>query len=489
MSVVDVDVGGGVPPGDGDAAVLAECRRAEVAARRAEGELITALLEVERARVYLADGHRCLAAYGRGVHRWDKLTARSRRGLVKLSRRDARVVDRLLDGRVGVPQAHLIGRVFETPRVGVFVELFLDMFLEWAAMLDFADFEEQVRNWRLLVDQDGSDPARAHRDRSLRVGMSDHRYTVGIEGPAVDGVRLKAVLQRFEDIEWDLDWAHTVNVYGAEGASPGLMPRTAGQRRYDAFQNLLDHVQIPSRRPRTTGELDDLDLDDPDFDTDIADDGTVDDGTVDDGGTDDAAAATSSARSATGSRSGSGSGSGVGMVVNLIADVDTFLAALDRMFPSAGAGGTGGDRSRPFPVPFGPTRARSQSFDGDVVSPHDLVLAALAGQIRILLTGDDGQVIAMTRRSRFFTGPLRDAALATATRCGHAGCLVATSCLQVDHWLPDSHGGLTEIANSGGGACRHHNNWRYTTSAILQRHPDGRLTTHRADGTDIAPPD
>ncbi len=488
MSLVDdVDVGDAVPVGGDDAAVLAECRRAELSARRVEGELITALLEVERARVYLADGHRCLAAYGRGVHRWDKLTARSRRGLVKLSRRDGRVVDRLVDGRVGVPQAHLIGRLFETPRVGMFVELFLDMFLEWAAMLDYADFEEQVRAWRLLVDQDGSDPERAHRDRSLRVGMSDHRYTVSFEGPAVDGVRLKAMLQRFEDIEWDLDWAHTVNVYGPEGATPELMPRTAGQRRYDAFQNLLDHVQIPTRRPRVTDDLDDLD--DPDFDTDLDDDTVadgvddgVDDDTVADGGTNAAAnAATAAARPATGS---SGSGSGVGMVVNLIADVDTFLAALDRMFPSGP-----GDRSRPFPVPFGPTRARSQSFDGDFVSPHDLVLAALAGQIRVLLTGGDGQVIKMTRRSRFFTGPLRDAALATATRCGHAGCLVATSCLQVDHWLADSHGGITEIANSGGGACSHHNNWRYTTNAKLQRHPDGRLTTHRPDGTDIAPPD
>ena len=394
----------------------------------------------------------------------------------------------------------------------MYVELFLDMFLEWAAMLDYADFEEQVRAWRLLVDQDGSDPERAHRDRSMRVGMSDHRYVVSLEGPAVDGVRLKALLRRFEDIEWDLDWAHTVNVYGPEGATPELMPRTPGQRRYDAFQNLLDHVQIPTRRPRRDGEVDDLDDPDFDTDTDTADD-TADDsdarpepaapGTASDAGgdmagdmaghdvDDDAAAAAtdaSSARPTTGR-----SGSGVGMVVNLIADVDTFLAALDRMFPSdgtAGAGaGAGGGRSRPFPVPFGPTRARSQSFDGDFVSPHDLVLAALAGQIRVLLTGADGQIIAMTRRSRFFTGPLRDAALATATRCGHAGCLVATSCLQVDHWLADSHGGLTEIANSGGGACRHHNNWRYTSAAKLQRHPDGRLTTHRADGTDIAPPD
>ena len=168
-------------------------------------------------------------------------------------------------------------------------------------------------------------------------------------------------------------------------------------------------------------------------------------------------------------------------MVNLIADIDTFLAALDRVF--------GGNSRRPFPVPFGPKRGRSQSFDGDFVSPQDIVLAAIAGQVRLLLTNAEGQVISMTRTTRFFRGRLRDAALATATRCGQPGCLEPTSRLHVDHATPDSHGGPTAMDNSGGGACGHHNNWRYTSGAKLRRHPDGRMTTHRRDGTDIAPPD
>ena len=151
-----------------------------------------------------------------------------------------------------MPQAHLLGRLFEMPRVREYVELFLDMFLDWAAMLDYADFEEQVRTWRLLVDQDGSDPERAHRDRSMKLGMSDHTYVVSLNGPAIDGVRLKSLLQRFEDIEWDIDWETTVATHG-ELARPDLTPRTAAQRRYDAFQNLLDHVQVPARRPRGGG--------------------------------------------------------------------------------------------------------------------------------------------------------------------------------------------------------------------------------------------
>jgi len=448
----DVDVG---EPDVGDDVVFERCRTVELTARRVEGELITELIEIERRKAYLSDGHRCLAAYGRGVHRWDRLSARSRRGLCRLSLRDGRVIDRLVDGRIGVPQAHLLGRLFEMPRVGQFVLLFLDMFLEWAAMLDYADFEEQIRTWRLLVDQDGSDPERAHRQRSLRIGMSDHQYTAQMNGPAVDGVRFKAMLQRFEDVEWDIDWEATVAEHGDQ-ARPDLTPRTPAQRRYDAFQNLLDHVQVPARRPRQEGEVDDLD--DPDFDGEV-----------------DAEAAPEAAPEQ------SAPPAGMQPVVNLIADIDTFLAALDRVF--------GGDARRPFPVPFGPKRGRSQSFDGDFVSPQDIVLAAIAGQVRLLLTNTEGQVISMTRRTRFFRGALRDAALAAATRCGQPGCLERTSRLHVDHATPDSHGGATAIDNSGGGACGHHNNWRYTSQARLKRHPDGRLTTHRRDGSDIAPPD
>jgi hypothetical protein len=453
VSVVDdVDVGGGSPPGD----VTAWCRSVELERRRVEGELITALIAVEEAKAYLADGHRCLAAYGRGVHRWDPLEARSRRGLVKLSHRDGRVVDRLLAGRIGVAQAHLIGRLFEMRRVGVYVELFLDMFLEWAAMLDYVDFAEQIRTWRLLVDQDGPDSERAHRDRSMRVGMSDHTFRADLAGPAIDGVRLSEMLRVFEGIEWDIDWATTKDIHG-DLARPNLMPRTPAQRRYDAFQNLLDHVHMPVRRPRTDSDVDDLD--DPEYDTPEA--------------ADDVRAPSDTSRT-------SSPPAGMQPVVHLIADIDTFLAALDRAY--------GGDGRRPFPVPFGPQRPRCGTFDGEFVSPRDVVLAAIAGQVRLLLTDGEGKTIAMTRATRFFRGTLREAALANVTRCGQPGCLVRHG-LHVDHDTPHAHGGPTSIDNAAGGACGHHNDTRYSRRMRVRRHPDGRLTTHRPDGTDIAPPD
>jgi hypothetical protein len=481
MPLADVDVGGDGPPAD----VTALCRSVELERRRVEGELISALIAVEEAKAYLADGHRCLAAYGRGVHRWDPLEARSRRGLVKLSRRDGRVVDRLLVGRIGVAQAHLIGRLFEMRRVGVYVELFLDMFLDWAAMLDYVDFAEQIRTWRLLVDQDGPNPEKAHRDRGMRVGMSDHTFRADLAGPAIDGVRLSEMLRVFEGIEWDIDWATTTELHG-DLARPDLMPRTPAQRRYDAFQNLLDHVTVPVRRPRTEDGVDDLD--NPDYDSDSdADAGEVAEGTSAGDGDGDADIdggscdrSTTAGTPATATHTGSPPPAGMQPVVHLIADIDTFLAALDRAY--------GGDGRRPFPVPFGPQRPRCGTFDGEFVSPRDIILAAIAGQVRLLLTDGEGKTIAMTRATRFFRGALREAALANVTRCGQPGCLVRHG-LHVDHDTPHAHGGPTSIDNAAGGACGHHNDTRYTRKMRVRRHPDGRLTTHRPDGTDIAPPD
>ena len=48
---------------------------------------------------------------------------------------------------------------------------------------------------------------------------------------------------------------------------------------------------------------------------------------------------------------------------------------------------------------------------------------------------------------------------------------------------------VPNLDKAAGGACGHHNDTRYTRHMRVRRHPDGRLTTHRPDGTDIAPPD
>ena len=254
----------------------------------------------------------------------------------------------------------------------------------------------------------------------------------------------------------DLQWTQDALAAHGDHACPDLMPRTTTQRRYDAFQNLLAHVHVPTNT-NTNGH----------GNGDANGDGDGDGG----GG-------------------GGGQPTATDTIVNIVADVDTYLAALDRLFGDrAGGDSAGGDgRRRPFPLPFGPTAGRCQTIDGHAVSPRDMILASLAGHIRVVLTGIGGKVIAMTSRQRFFRGALRDAVLLQATRCTHPGCMVTASHCTIDHETPSSHHGPTSTDN-GSGTCDHHNHWRYTARATIRRHTNGRITTHRTDGTDIAPPD
>ncbi len=54
---------------------------------------------------------------------------------------------------------------------------------------------------------------------------------------------------------------------------------------------------------------------------------------------------------------------------------------------------------------------------GAPVDPHDLVIAALLGNIRKVVSDTTGRVIDLGRKSRLFTGAVREAVLLSANRC------------------------------------------------------------------------
>ncbi len=437
-----------------DAELLGSCRLDELDHRRTEGLLIHRMVEIARRKLYATDGFTCLAGWGRGVHRWSDIEARSRRNLTKLAAVAPQVLARLITGRLGVAQAHLLGRLFKTPRVGQFVPLFIDDFLDQAAQMSYADFEQHVRNWRLLVDQDGPDPERAHRQRGASLQFSDHEFRLVMNGPAIDGATFKALLKRFEQVEWDLDWAAAKQEWG-DDARPDLMRRSSQQRRYDAFVNLLAHVDLPVADTNT----DDVELD-PFGDANAAA-----------GGAADATPPPRPPRPANGV---------VTTVVNIVIDINTMIHGLEELF-----GGAAYRRTSP---PFGARKAFCQSLDGEFISPQDAALAALYGKVRVIATDDIGRPVKMSKIGRLFTGPMRDAVLMLATRCTHPGCLRSVTDCHIDHLTPHSAGGATDVTNAGP-ACSHHNNWRYTSGARARLQPTGRWSTHRPDGTDIAPPD
>ena len=127
----------------------------------------------------------------------------------------------------------------------------------------------------------------------------------------------------------------------------------------------------------------------------------------------------------------------------------------------------------------------SHTTDGRFIPPIDIVLEALQGQIRLVITDERGVVLHMGHRKRLFTGALRQAVMLAATRCTHPGCDVASGDSQADHLTPHSTGGITAITNGGPG-CGTHNRWRYVNRATTSLDTNGYWHTHRANGTEIA---
>jgi hypothetical protein len=432
----------------------------EIRRRRDEALLIHRMIEIEHRRLYAADGHRDLAAWGRAVHRWSGPEARARRNLAVLARQCPQVLTRMLSGEIGVAQAHELGRLFRAPRVGRFVPLFVDQILDAAGRFDHADFELYLKEWKRRVDTDGPDPARAHAQRHASLAFSDHEFRLVVTGPNIDGTKLAALLDEFEQAEFDRDWAACREQYG-DDARPDLLRRNAEQRRYDAFIRLLAHVHLPA----DTTHPDDLEPDDLE----------ADDREPHDLEPESDQASTGRAGAPT-ERPVDGA---VTTTVNIVMDLRTFLAGAAELFDVA--------LQRHLASPFGPDRAYCHTLDGILVSAHDAVLAALHGSFRLVVTDDDGIPIQMTSTSRLFTGRLRDAVMTLAVRCTHPGCNCPVTGCEIDHLTPWSQGGATCTCN-GSPACRHHNNWRYATNATTRRNPDGSWTTTRSDGTDIAPP-
>ncbi len=470
------------PPGFADvsdAVLLADAGSVERERRICEGVLIARLVEIERRRLYTANGWRCLAGWGRGVHRWSDVEARARRNLTHLVIECPQVLERMLSGRLGVAQAHLIGRTFRAPRVGRFVPWFIDDLLDSATSLDVADFEMYLREWKRLVDVDGPDPTRAHRDRQASVWFGDHEFHLVLNGPNIDGTKFKALLERFERIEFDTDWAACRAEHGDE-ARPELMRRSSMQRRYDAFMHLLACVQLPA-------DTTDPNLLEPDTgDTDAADIGDRDGveasaptspNSLFDAPTD--ARATAPKPEPTRTPKAQPVDGAVTTTVNIVIDLRTFLTGAADLF--------GARLQHDVRSPFGPDRAVCSTIDGIGINPLDTVLAALHGSFRLVITGDDGVPIQITSTNRFFTGRIRDAVLMTAVRCTHPGCLRPNLQSHIDHTRPWSEGGSTTVDNGNIG-CGHHNLWRYATCARVSKRPDHSWATHLPDGTDIAPP-
>ncbi|MBI5089971.1 MAG: DUF222 domain-containing protein, partial [Actinobacteria bacterium] len=231
-----IDMGAAGLDGLGDVELVARSRALEAARRRVVAEQAAVMREIERRQVFVEDGHRDVRAWYRATHRWSTREANACHRLGRLAGAAREVLDALEAGVIGVGQAQVIADAHANPRVAAQVPGIAEQLIEHAVHEPASRFEQLVRTWVNLVDQDGSAAAveRAVAERAMSLVIDDHGFVMRVSGPAADGVELRAALQAQRDLEWDADWRACVAEHGSV-ACPALMPRTRAQRAYDAF--------------------------------------------------------------------------------------------------------------------------------------------------------------------------------------------------------------------------------------------------------------
>lgn len=146
------------------------------------------------------------------------------------------VSEEFMAGRVGIGQVREIARLGANPRCGDEVGGSEDILLAAAQSLEFADFRVVTRRWLQLADSDGAhrEHDSVHEHRNARCTGDGAEFRFETSHGIIVGASMREVFEAFCAAEFDRDWQWVRDTYGPE-ANASLLPRTASQRRADAF--------------------------------------------------------------------------------------------------------------------------------------------------------------------------------------------------------------------------------------------------------------
>jgi Domain of unknown function (DUF222) len=426
-----------------DDALDARIRATELERRRLDAEMTAAIAVADHRGLPAVDDHRSINAYLRA-------TINCSRGEASRLRSLARAVDQVdglgehwMAGRFGASQAARLAAVYGNRRVRDRLPEFAPLLIDHAERLSYAEFDVCVDRFIAQADTDGAhdsrDDAIEHRDAHVSevAGMVD---ITAHGGDGVSTAELIAIFERFVEAEFQADLRARHDEFGGD-ADQHPLPRTAGQRRFDALTTIF-HT---------------------------------------------AAGAT-------------GVGSVADPLVNIVIDASSWseLLAATGLIPSTGDTSTDGPSVEGVqiadpdliaellgsPVPL--SERRCETSTGIQVHPHDVLRAALAGHVRRVVVDSAGVVIDLGRRKRLFTGAAREAAMLLLRRCDHPGCDLTADWCDVDHAVEWADGGTTDQANSGI-ECGRHNVTKSKRRWRTKRATDGRRYTIRPDGSIMLP--
>ncbi|MEO6653797.1 MAG: DUF222 domain-containing protein, partial [Ilumatobacteraceae bacterium] len=207
-----------------------------IAQRRVEAAFVGAVDHVERTGHYRDDGHRTSGSWMMAMTNCTRSEATARQRSAKLLRSLETVATEFVAGRVGIAQVRELARLAANPRSGDQIEGSEDILLDAAKSLEYADFRVVTGRWEQLADADGAHAGHeaAHEFRNARCHQVGDEFRFETAHGTVQGTSIREVFEAFCQGEFDRDWAWVTDTYG-DDANASLLPRTASQRRADAF--------------------------------------------------------------------------------------------------------------------------------------------------------------------------------------------------------------------------------------------------------------
>ena len=199
---------------------------------------------IDRTGVYADDGHRGAKPMIAHTAKLSGPEALARQKTMKALRGLPLVAGAFYAGDISTCMANRLGRTYANPRVR---NLMVDAdawFLSHALNDTYEFFDTVVTEWERLADEDGAESKDARHDRSRNHTMTqdeDGQWEWKGSAAAYDGAVSKDIFDAFEQIEFDIDRQWAKDNYG-DDANSLHMPRTAAQRRADAFAKVHEYA-------------------------------------------------------------------------------------------------------------------------------------------------------------------------------------------------------------------------------------------------------
>jgi hypothetical protein len=226
----------GMTPAELDALVLAM----DITERRQQAALALLASRAEQAGTFLADGHRTAKAWTRAACNWSGQQAARTVRLGRAFELLPYFATSGLAGEIGISQMHALALVATNPRVREHLADSERLLVDQAKILEHDDYMILLHRWEQLADEHGADQAhdRAHQNRRAAINIIGEKMFLDAVGGNAPGVIMREILERFEQIEFDDEWAAGVSRHG-DGMNPSLLERTPAQRRFDALLALF----------------------------------------------------------------------------------------------------------------------------------------------------------------------------------------------------------------------------------------------------------